>query len=100
VKLRRGQRLLYELVCKTLAEGRPLMRREYVALYASKIRRCDIYARDYVDRTGKIVNEIRRPYYEDETLQAASAWVVRTLGSLVQIGALKVIPQIKVEDIE
>ena len=100
MKMRRGQRLLYELVCKTLAEGRPLMRREYEALYANRIRRMDIYARDYVDRDGKTVREVRRPYHADETRRAAAQWVVRTLGSLVQIGALKVVPQIQLEDIE
>lgn len=100
MKMRRGQRLLYELVCKTLAEGQPMRRRDYEALYVNQIRRMGIYARDYVDREGKTVREVRRPYHENETRQAAAQWVVSTLGRLVKMGALKVVPQIQLEDIE
>lgn len=97
--MRRGQRLLYELVCKTLAEGQPLRRRDYERIYVERIRRIDVYARDLLWGDGTI-RKIRRPYYPQETQQAASAWVIRTLGSLVKMGALKVIPQIELDDIE
>lgn len=99
MKMRQGQRLLYELVCKTLADGQPLRRRDYEGLYVSHIRRNARYERDIRWADGT-VKEIRRDYYECETKAMAAQWVLNTLGRLVHMGALKVVPQIQLEDIE
>ena len=97
--MRRGQRLLYGLVCRTLADGQPLRRRDYEPLYVNEIRRSDIFARDYMMRDGT-VKEIRRPYHSDETKAMAAQWVINTLGRLVAIGELKVVPQVDMGAIE
>ncbi len=104
MKMRKGQRLLYALVCKSLAKGEPLRRRDYEQIYAKHIRRSSEWAQllgSVNCRTGKATERIvRRPWTDYETRLAASQWVIRTLGSLVRIGALKVVPMIAENDIE
>ena len=94
MKLNEGQRRLYAVVCKRLAIGLPLRPIDYGPVYVGWVRRSPTYVREITNGTTGETRRVERMWTHDETVQQAATWAIRTLGVLVQKGALKVVPQI------
>ena len=94
MKLNEGQRRLYAVVCKRLAIGLPLRPIDYGPVYVGWVRRSPTYVREITNGTTGETRRVERMWTHDETVQQAATWAIRTLGVLVQRGALKVVPQI------
>lgn len=97
-KLRPGQLALYVLFCRSVKESRVLKREEIFTIYKDYVAEGEsdkfIYAWDGT-RNGvwKVVS-----WDEWEWKRNFEGWFVRTLGSLLKKGYLRVVPAIDLSD--
>lgn len=93
---KRGQKELYELICKNLAANKPITYEEARSIYFSK--GCNVMQDgwphwtfyDYETKTWH-----HRPWSEEAVKYNTFNWLTNNIGRLVVKGALRIIPQIE-----